>query len=148
MKTALIYGLSFFVSASAFALDPAVENVQAVCALVQKGQATSIKFEGAGETKGLVKMVAAGLKGKVELTHEQHEGLQRVLKSDQVKDYANYRTCVRDMMPYFKAKVGAAPAPTPSKVEQKTSTSNGSVTCQGGNNACGSTINGTVNFNK
>lgn len=111
MKKALVYGFGLVMAGRALALDPAVENIEAVCALVKKGEATSIRFEGTGETKGLVKIVAAGLKGKVELTHEQHTGLQRVLQSDQVKDYANYRTCAVDMIPYFKAKMETVPNP-------------------------------------
>jgi hypothetical protein len=115
MKKALVYGFAFLISSNALALDSSVENVKAICALVEGGKSSSISFKASADAKGLVRIVAAGVKGDVTLTKEQHEGLQRVLQSDQAKDYANYRTCVKDTLPYFKAKpvASAAAAPAP-----------------------------------
>jgi hypothetical protein len=130
MKKALVYGFAFLMSANALALDSSVENVKAICALVEGGKSSSISFKASADAKGLVRIVAAGVKGDVALTKEQHEGLQRVLQSDQAKDYANYRTCVKDTLPYFKAKPAAAStvtAPTLNCIGEKSNCISGNV---------------------
>ena len=107
MKKALIYSLAWSMGAGAWALDPAVEDVQAVCALANGGKSSEITVDSAGEgnSNGLLRLIGTGIKGEVWITQEQYEGLQAVLANDRARDYESYRNCVKEALPYFKKPV-------------------------------------------
>lgn len=100
----LVHGLVLLTGVSAFASDPVVGDVQGICALVQKGQSSSITLKATGDSGGMLRLLGTGIKGEYLFTRDKYEGLQRVLQEHQSKDYADYRACVKDVLPYFKEK--------------------------------------------
>ena len=53
---------------------------------------------------GGVKLISANLKGQWSMTQGEWNGVQQVLKAHQAGDNHDYRECVKEALPYFKAK--------------------------------------------
>lgn len=108
MKQKILFGLVFWVSTTAWAIDPAVDDINALCALAKNGKASEIKVEAVGSK---LRLLGAGVKGKVLITQQQYEGLQTVLDRDRARDNESYRQCVKEALPYFKTHPNATPQP-------------------------------------
>lgn len=154
MKTAAFF-LSFTLSSSAFALDNAVENIQALCGLAKQGKYSQIQSKAQIQADGSVKLASVSGKGEISFSKGDWDGVNQVLQAHQAGDNENYRACVANALPYFKSKVVTTkPTASPSKKavakpaavesDKKTQTI-GNVT--GDQNVTGNTIGGDANIN-
>lgn len=82
------------------------KNVRAVCQSPSKqGQHWLVKAKGdGGATIGLKLMSNLSAKGEAEFTKEEWEGVQQVLKEQQLDENKDYRACARALTPRFLEK--------------------------------------------
>jgi hypothetical protein len=99
-------------SQNVFALDPAVENIQALCGLAKEGKQSEIKGKIQLQADGSVKLATVGGKGELSFSKSEWDGLQQILWAKQPDSAKTYTECVKNALPYFKSKV-ATPPPSP-----------------------------------
>lgn len=88
-------------------IEQIVDNIKSVClSPSDSGKLWEVKVEGEGRAK--VKFIA-DLKGDVEFTKGEWEGVQRVLKEKQADENARYRDCVERLTPMFLDKFVLSP---------------------------------------
>jgi hypothetical protein len=101
----------------AFAGDNTVAMIQELCGLAKKGTYSTSSIQTTGGINGGVKLVSANLKGQWNMTQGAWNGVQQVLKVHQAGDNHDYRECVKEALPYFKAK-GSSEGSKSTKVTQ------------------------------
>ena len=75
-------------------------TVKELCSRGADKKGSSLKVTVKSNGGARVKFIG-GLKGDVELSQEQWEGIQRVFKKEQLEDNINYRECVKELLPLF-----------------------------------------------
>lgn len=106
-------------------MEAITNNVRAVCqSPSDQGQHWLVKAKGdGGATIGLKLMNIGSAKGEAEFTKEEWEGVQQVLKEQQLDENKDYRACARALTPKFLEKF--VPSSEAAKV-MSTDTSKGS----------------------
>lgn len=100
----IVFFLSFILSSNVFALDSAVENIQALCGLARDGKYSQIQGKAQLQADGSVKLASVGGKGEISFSTGEWNGVNQVLKEHQAGDNKDYRACVANALPYFKGK--------------------------------------------
>ena len=103
----VVLGLVF----SHIALADYKDDILDLCSIAKKGNFSQIQAKGHLQADGSVKLATLGGKGEVSFSKGEWSGVQQVLKEHQVTDNVTARDCVIKLMPYFKSKVAATPAP-------------------------------------
>ncbi len=87
-------------------MESIVKNVKDVCAAPGKsGQYWEVKGGGQADAGIKVKLLgSAGIKGNVEFTKKEWDGIQQVLREHQANENARYRDCVERLTPLFLQK--------------------------------------------
>ena len=113
--------LGLTLSQNVFALDAAVENIQALCGLAKQGKYSEIQGKAQLQADGSVKLATLGGKGEISFSKGEWDGVSQVLQAHQAGNLKDYRACVANALPYFKSKVVTpAPAKSTSKPAAKT----------------------------
>lgn len=99
-------------SHNVFALDVAVENIQALCGLAKQGKYSQIQGKAQLQADGSVKLASIGGKGEISFSKGEWDGVNQVLQAHQAGNLHDYRACVANALPYFKSKV-VTPTPKP-----------------------------------
>ena len=82
----LIFAL--LLSHNGFALDSAVENIQALCGLAKQGQYSQIQGKAQLQADGSVKLVSVGGKGEIALSKGEWDGVSQVFQAHQADQSA------------------------------------------------------------
>lgn len=89
-------------------MEAITNNVRAVCqSPSDQGQHWSVKAKGDGGAAIGLKLLNIGnlsAKGEAEFTKEEWEGVQQVLKEQQLDENKDYRACARALTPRFLEK--------------------------------------------
>jgi hypothetical protein len=107
-----------------------VKSVQTVClSPAQQGKYWDVSVKGGIKADGSVRLVAAGINGEATFTKGEWEGMQRVLKKDQLDDNKRYTHCAEYITNLFLEKF-AKKKEVENKIENSTIT--GKVNQAGG----------------
>ncbi|MGH8615766.1 MAG: hypothetical protein ACREYF_28070 [Gammaproteobacteria bacterium] len=87
-------------------MEAITNNVRAVCqSPSDQGRHWSVKAKGdGGTTIGLRHIANLNVKGEAEFSKEEWQGVQQVLKKQQLDDNKDYRACARELTPTFLEK--------------------------------------------
>ncbi len=139
----ILIALSF--SHNVFALDSAVENIQALCGLAKQGKYSQIQGKAQFQANGSVKLASIGGKGEISFSKGEWDGVQQVLKDHQAGNLKDYRACVSNTLPYFRGKVVTPAASKPVKPKKTVSNKIENSTITGSTvNQAGGDINTTT----
>ncbi len=94
-----------------------VKLFRQLCALADEGKYSSKTVQGKAEVNGSVRLLINGkLQSNATLTQNEWHGVQKVLQIYQQQENHDYRECVKDVLPYFKARVTPVISPKPKPI--------------------------------
>ncbi len=97
------------------------EMAARLCSIGDQNKGSSLKIEMKGNGGARIKLFG-GISGQAELSKNEWEGMQRVLKRDQLKDNIDYRKCTTEKLEILLKSVNSK------QITRKLSYSNGHVT--------------------
>ncbi|AEX22254.1 hypothetical protein [Vibrio sp. EJY3] len=123
-KLLIAYLLFFTFSVNALNKEDmsAVEStVKNLCQISDGGTSESIQVGGEGDVKVRVGALGLGsVKGSVDFTKREWNGVQQVLREHQAQDSKDYRACVRSLTPIFLEKYKPEPIVKTYNIKVKT----------------------------